>query len=500
MSLKKTTLKGMAFLGAGKSAARLISFINTLILARILSPEDYGLMAMAMVVTGFISFFNEIGLGTAIIQRKEISEQQLTGAFTLSILMSLGLYGLVYLGATPVANFYENSIIEPILQVLAITFILGAISTVSDALLNRNMSYKTIAGIEFFSILLHCAVTLGFALAGFKTWSLVYGYIASQLSRTLLLLHCCHWKPTSLGYIKDAIELVKFGLMVTYSRITWYAYTNASTFIIGKVSGEKQLGIFSMATTIADLATAHITSLIRQVASPLFAKLQDDYSALNHALCRLTGGLALITFPMLIGMAVTAPELVYILLGDKWMAAVFPLQALTIIGLLKSIDPLLTQALTSSGQVSITARYTSICAVVVPLAVYIGASKEGINGAAIALSTAYPILMVMLLLLCRSKLQLPVIFYLKQLVTPTLASIFMVLSVMIVGAFLPEHVLPILSLLIKVLIGFISYLFFIIYIRTDGIEKVYEVLLEMGLSKHKLSRWPFNSVVKKTTN
>lgn len=496
MSLKQTTLKGMAFLGAGKSAARLISFINTLILARILSPEDYGLMAMAMVVTGFISFFNEIGLGSAIIQKKDITENQFKGAFTLSLVIATVLYALMYMGAAPIAQFYNNQQIEPILQVIALTFILGAISTVSSAVLNREMQYKTLAGIEFFSILLHCAVTLAFALYDFKTWSLVYGYLVSQLSRTVLIINCCHWKPRGLGQISSAIDLVKFGLTVTYSRITWYAYTNAATFIIGKVSGEKQLGIFSMATTISDLATAHLTSLIRQVASPLFAKLQDDFNALNYALCRLTGGLSLITFPMLVGMAVTAPELVYVLLGEQWMAAVFPLQALTFIGILKSIDPLLTQALTSAGKANITARYTTLCAVVVPVAVFLGATTDGIDGASIALSTSYPVLMAVLVWLCKRKINLSVSTYLSQLVTPILGSLFMAGAVLGGSQLLPDSYHPLILLILKVLVGMASYGLFIIYIRPDGIAKIHEVLLEVGLSEQKLARWPFNKVKK----
>lgn len=495
-SLRSKTVQGIAILGAGKSLARLISFTNTLILARILSPEDYGLMAMAMVVSGFVGFFNEVGLGSAIIQRKETTTAQLSGAFYIAIFMSMVLYGLTYLAAPGIALFYDNDQVAPILQVIALAFMLGAIKTVPDALLVKEMKFKVIAGIEFFAILLVCVVTLIFALAGYKTWSLVYGFLIGELFKTLTILWLSRWRPTLNGSIKEALSLMKFGLTVTYSRLTWYLYSNASTLILGRIAGGAQTGIYSMAGTIATLPTSHITSLIIQVASPLFSKLQDDIKSLNNALLKLSAGVSLISFPVLMGMVLTADELVPILLGEQWLAAVIPLKLLCVRGFFKSIDPLLTQAFISIGKANITAQYTTLCAVVIPLSLLAGVYLNGINGAAMGIVLVSPFLLSVLLSLAKKHYQLSIKEYLSQLITPLLGSFAMaVVLLSLEYLLLPIFSVSILiTLVIKVVLGVLTYIVWIVYIQKDGIVLLNTVLRDLGVSAGKLNRWPFNRV------
>ncbi|TPH13297.1 lipopolysaccharide biosynthesis protein [Litorilituus lipolyticus] len=495
-SLRSKTIKGIAVLGAGKSLGKLVSFANTLILARILAPEDYGLMAMAMVVAGFVGFFNEIGLGSAIIQRKEVSSAQLSGAFYIALITCSILYFITYISAPYAAAFYENEQIELLLQVLAISFFFGAIKTVPDALLVKEMKFKVIAGIEFFSIILVCVVTLSLALAGFKTWSLVYGFLAGELFKTISILWLSQWRPSRTGSIRQAASLMKFGLTVTYSRLTWYLYTNASTLILGRVAGGAQTGIYSMAATIATLPTSHITSLIIQVASPLFSKLQEDMQGLNNALLKLSAGISLVSFPVLTGMMLTANELVPILLGEQWLTAIIPLQLMCIRGFFKSIDPLLTQAFISIGKANITAKYTSFCAVVIPLSLLLGALHSGINGAAFGVAIVSPLLLSVLLFLAKKHFQLSIKSYFAKLLSPLLASLFMAFILLSFEWFM----LPILGvnivllLMIKVALGVASYSFWIIYVQKDGITLLQTVLSDLGVSQQKLNRWPFSRV------
>ncbi|MCJ8321273.1 MAG: lipopolysaccharide biosynthesis protein [Colwellia sp.] len=492
--LKKQTVRGVAILGAGKGLGRLISFANTIILARILSPEDYGLMAMAMVVCGFIAFFNEIGLGSAIIQRKDVTEKQLNGAFSIAVLASIGLYGVTYLIAPYVGTFYNNSQITEMLVVLAISFITGAFSTVSNALISKNMQFKALAGIELVSIVTQAFLTLIFALLGYEAWSLVYGFVISQFIRSVLVYKLAGWQPTKFGAFNEAFPLIKFGLTVTYSRLTWYAYSNAATFIVGKISGEKQLGIYSMAATLADLPTSHLTSLIRQVASPVFAKLQEDLSQLNKMLYGFTAGLSLITFPLLAGIIVTAPELIPILLGEQWLDVIFPMQVLALVGFFRSLSPLLTQALTSVGKVNITAKYTTICSIVVPLAVFMGVTWQGINGVAIALCITYSVLTILLLLLCRQHINLSLQQYFVRLVTPFSGSLVMVLGVYITNTILTNYLNVIFLFIIEVIVGVVVYCWWLIYIRKDGLKQFKSVLVDMGIGQKKLGRWPFTRI------
>lgn len=493
-SLQSKTVKGVAALGVGKGAGRLISFANTIILARILSPDDYGLMAMAMVVCGFITFFNEIGLGSAIIQREVVTKKQLNGAFSIALIASLSLYGLTYLISPFVGEFYHNPQIGDMLRWLAISFVFGGLATVSSALISKNMQFKALAGIEFLAIVVQALSTLGFALMGYKAWSLVFGYVISQFLRMILVIFVARWIPTKLGEFKEAISLIKFGLTVTYSRLTWYCYSNAATFIIGKISGEKQLGLFSMASTLAGLPTSHVTSLVGQVTSSAFSRLQNNLLELNKLLNGFTSGLGLINFPILAGMAVTAPELVPILLGPQWGAIVLPMQIMCITGLIRTVSPLLTQALTFSGKANVTAQYTTLCAFVIPSAVFIGVLWRGIEGVAIVSLLAYCILTSILLLLCKKHIKMDIKTYLLQLITPLLASLAMVFVVLLSKMILVSHVNIFTLFIIEVIFGALVYLLWLIYVQTSGLYQLKKVLKDIGVSEQKLSRWPFSLV------
>jgi O-antigen/teichoic acid export membrane protein len=499
--LKHKTLQGLMYLGVGKGAGKLISFVNTLLLARLLSPEDYGLMAIVMVIVGFIGFFNEIGLGSAIKQRLDINQQQLNGCFTLALLISSLLYIGLYFASPLIASYYEHEILTDILRFIALTFIIGAIATVPDALIARDMRFKIYAGIEFVIIILQCAITLILAWYGFKVWALAWGFVAAQFVKTCAIIYFSNWAPSRFGNIRAATDLMKFGATVTYSRITWYFYNNASTLIIVKVLNPQQLGIYTMATTLAALPTSHITSMVVQIASPLFSKLQQDLTRLDNALLRLTSGISLIAFPVMVGMALTASELVPVLLGSQWIEAIFPLQILCIIGLFKSVDPLITQAFISIGKANITARYTTLCALMIPIGVYTGAVYGGLVGVAIGLVISYPLSSIYLFYAAGTHLEFSMRRYLKALQTPVEACLVMVVFVLgfeyLSTSLGFDHLLWL--LIIKTLIGIFSYLLFLVYIRQSGLKDCYEVLLELGVSKQKIDRWPFTRLKDKSS-
>lgn len=492
-NLKRKTLVGLVYLGAGKGLGKTISFATTLILARLLSPEDYGTMALVMVVIGFLGFFNEIGLGSAILQRPSISSEQLNGCFYLSIFISIILYCVTYFLSPFVATYYENPNLTLVIRFVALIFISGAVSTVPGALINRAMNFKLLASIELIAILLQSIVTLALAWQGFGVWALAWGFFVSQLLKASCTFYFGKWYPSQIGGVHAAFDLIKFGATVTYSRITWYFYNNAKTPIIGKTLNPQLLGVYAMADTLASLPNAHITSLITNVASPVFAKLQHDIKRLNNTLLRLTSGLALINYPVMVGMAITAAELVPVVLGANWLEATLPLQILCFVGLIKSVDPLITQALISTGKANITARYTSLCAVTIPLSVFFGSVQWGLPGAAIGMAVAYSLSSLYLFAVARYHLQLSLGQYLRAIRLPLEACVWMVVLVLGASRLLLIAGLQQASLLliIKIIIGIVAYAVFLIYVRKDGLQDCYEVLCELGISKEKLNRWPF---------
>lgn len=497
--LKNKTLRSIMYLGVGKGAGKVISFTSTLILARLLTPEDYGLMSLVMVVVGIIGFFNEIGLGSAIKQRPEITPSQLNGCFTLSLLISTGLYALLFAFAPSIAAFYENEALSPVLRFIALTFIIGALVTVPDALMAREMKFKLYAGIDFAMVIFQTTVTLMLAWLGYGVWALAWGFVLSQVFKATCIFYCSEWQPSKFGEMSAALELMRFGVSVTYSRVTWYLYNSSQTLIIGKLLNPQAVGIYSMANTLASLPSMHITSLLINVASPLFSKMQHDLVRLNKTLLRLTSGIALINYPVMVGIAVTASELVPVVLGPQWLEVTLPLQILCLVGLVKSVDPLLTQALISSGRVNITARYTSLCAVTIPVSIFVGTFMGGLVGASIAMAVAYPLSSIYLFVAVRRHLGLSLMHYLQAVRVPLEGCMWMAAVVLGTSYLLTTLGLDNATVLLglKILIGVCAYGFFLIYLRPAGLRDCHEVLQELGVSARKLQRWPFSRVVAK---
>jgi O-antigen/teichoic acid export membrane protein len=291
---------------------------------------------------------------------------------------------------------------------------------------------------------------------------------------------------------------MKFGATVTYSRLTWYLYNSAKTPIITKVLGAGAMGIYSMAATLASLPTQYITSLVIQTSVPLFSKMQNDPERLDNALRRLSSGIALLSFPIFLGMGLSAPELIPVVLGANWLEAIPILQVLCIIGLVKSVDPLITQAFFSVGKPNITASYTTLCAVTIPLSVYIGVVNGGLMGAAYALLISYPLSSIYLFVQARRHLHFSLRRYFKALQTPLEAALFMSAMVWLIALFWYQYLqlAPALVLLIKVIIGLLAYGGYLIYVRKEGLKDCHEVLLALGIKAEKLKRWPFNRLTK----
>jgi O-antigen/teichoic acid export membrane protein len=193
-------------------------------------------------------------------------------------------------------------------------------------------------------------------------------------------------------------------------------------------------------------------------------------------------------------MALTATELVPVLLGPSWIDAVFPLQILCILGLFKSVDPLITQAFISIGKAHVTARYTTLCAVVIPVSVYIGAVVGGLVGVAIGMAISYPLSSIYLFRSAQVHLEFSMRRYLRALQTPVEGCIWM--GAIVLGYhYLSVRAgfdLPLWLLISKTVIGALSYFLFLVYIRRNGLNDCYEVLRELGVSAKKLDRWPFN--------
>ncbi|TCO80450.1 O-antigen/teichoic acid export membrane protein [Plasticicumulans lactativorans] len=490
--LRGKAVRAMGLLGVGGGLGKLITMGATLILARLLSPADYGLMAMASVVLGLIGFFNEVGIGAAIVQAQNLSREAVNGCFVMALVFSCMLFLLACAAAWPVAAFYDSPELRLILPVLALGFIVGGFNTVPSAFLRKELRFSVMVRFGLILAVVQAVLTVALAVAGFGVWSLVLGGLFGQVIYAMQLFRASPWRPSFAINIREGLSLVRYGLSVTYSRVLWYIYSNADKAIIGKLLGDHSLGIYDMANSLATLPTSQVTSIVTNVSSPVFAKLQDDMARLGSVMLKLTRGIAYFTFPALGGLFVVADDLVLTLLGDQWLDMLVPFRALCLLGLIRSVDPLMSQVLISTGNASRVVAYTGMCALIIPVAVGFGAWFDGMRGASVAWLLAYPLCSVKLLRDTCRLIGLPIFAYYRNLLPVFSGTALMVIAVECVQWGCAQFGMPVgLRLVAQIATGIVIYIGWMIYAYHEGLADLRQIMLDFGIAEEQLARWPF---------
>lgn len=493
--LRKQSVRSMGLLAMGSGVARTISFTTTLILARLLAPEDYGLMALAMVSVGLISFFNDVGLGAAIVQNPELDKRAINGCFAFSIALGTLLTLISVLASGPVAAFYGRDVLAPMLSVLGINFLIGSFASVPNSLLRRAMRFRPLVQGSVLGVATQSAVVLTCAWNGLGVWSLVIAFISQSLVQVSWTWIASGWRPTGGFDLKGARQLVGYGLTITYSRFLTFFYQNVDRVIVGKLLGERAVGFQEMAISIAALPVTQVTGLVTNVASPLFSRLQHEPKRLAAALFHLSRGIAYLTMPACAGMAITAPELIPLLLGDQWIDLTLPFQILTIVVLVSTTDPLLSQALISTGHAKRLVRYSILKSIVLPIAVTVGALTGGLVGVATAMVIVLPFLTLYLVHNCASLFQFSLGSYLRELVLASRGTLFMAAVTLGVRFALLGLGLPSGAILAgQVAAGVLSYLAWFCLGSTRTLGEIRQLFLDLGIAERRLRVWPFTRI------
>lgn len=375
-----------------KWLTQLLRWSSTLIIARLLTPTDYGLVGMAMIYLGLVQLVNEFGLSSAIVQRP-LDEDQLARLGGVSAILG----GILFLASAAASHVIALLFAEPrvqlVLLALSSTFLIRGLQVLPRGLLTRELKFRALAGVDAAEAATLTLATLGLALLGYGYWSLVWSSVLSALVGTLCALrlrpHRVAW-PGTVSTLRDSL---RFGGHVVLSRLAWYAYSNADFAVVGRVLGTAALGAYSFGWSIASIPVERVSATVGRVVLGVFSSLQRDYAAIRRYLLALTEGIALLTFPAAVGLSLVAHDFVLVVLGAKWSAAVVPLQLLSLYAAVRSIDALFPQILLATGHSRENMRFSLIAVAVLPVLFYLG-SHWGTTGVALAWIVGFPLVML----------------------------------------------------------------------------------------------------------
>lgn len=385
--LTKRAIAGTAWSGISTVGKQVLTFASVATVARLLGPSAYGLMAMAVIVTNFISNFRDLGTAVAIIQRPTITQSLLSSLFWINFGVGFVMSATVFVAAPGVAGFFHASELTAILRWLALALFLASCGVVQNALLTREMSFKVIALTDLIGSAASYAVALGGALAGLGVWSLVFASVAGAAVSTTGYWIGSSFRPTLEFNLEEVRSIARFSTHLSANGLVSYAYRNSDNLIVGRVLGNVQLGFYQMAYNLMLTPIQNISSVIASVLFPAFARIQHDNERFRNAYVRACMLTALITFPVMAGLGVVADPLIRAVLGKKWLATIPIFEILSVVGLLQSVQTTVGIIYQAKGRTDLMFRWSLFTLAACVLAFVIGV-RYGTLGVAVAYALA----------------------------------------------------------------------------------------------------------------
>ncbi len=318
MKLSRKALKAVKWSSISQFSRQIIQYLTTLILANILSPNDFGLIALALVITGFIEIFKDLGTSSALIYLNEVNELLISSIFWFNIILGFFFTLLIFLSSNLISSFFNSEDVVSILRVLSIVFIISGFSILPKTLLERELQFNKLALVEIVSVIVGSSTGIILAYLGFGVWSLIFQILANNLVFTILVLINKKIKPVAKISFKSLKSVSNYSLNLIGYNVFNYFVRNADYMLIGKYLGENQLGNYYLAYKIMLYPLQSITVVVSRVMFPIFSRLKNDINKFRKVYLRTTHIIAFFTFPMIIGMMVVSKYFVFTFFSHSW--------------------------------------------------------------------------------------------------------------------------------------------------------------------------------------
>jgi len=333
----------------GKLASNGMGFIISIFLARLLEPSEFGLIAMVMVVIGIATVFSDSGLGVALIQRRRVLPIHYSSVFYFNIFVAIVLGLVTFFSAGSIAEFYHNEELIPLAQVMSLSFIIGALSSVQSIRLRKELNYSLLTKIGLISSLISGAIGITLAFKGAGVWSLVAHTLAAGIITNILLWITSKWKPSLIFSLKALIQLWTFGFHVFLVSLLDAVFTRLDVLIIGKLFTPDILGFFSRAKSLNQMIISYASGSLMAVLFPVLSKIQRDLPRFQNIIIKAFGIISFIVFLLLGIFYLIAEELIVLLFSEKWLPSVDYFKILVLTGFSVPLGVLLVSIIQSRG-------------------------------------------------------------------------------------------------------------------------------------------------------
>lgn len=325
-SLKDKTVKGVFWSAFNRFSTQGIGFVFNIIIARMLLPEDYGVVAILGVFLSIIGCFVDSGFGSALIRKPDRTEEDFSTVFYYNLVVALLCYAVLWFAAPYIASFYDIPLLRSVTRVVGLGIIIGSVQGIMGIKLTIELDFKTKAKISIPANIITGIISLWMAYNGYGVWALVFPGLISGIFSTFMLWLYVRWLPKLVFSWKSFKAMFSYGSKLLASSLLDVTYNNIYPIVIGKFFSSSLLGLYGRADSLAAFPSSNITGILQSVAFPVLSSIQNDEERLSKAYSRFLRMSVFVVFPLMVGLSAVADPFIRILLTDKWEGTIYLLQ------------------------------------------------------------------------------------------------------------------------------------------------------------------------------
>lgn len=357
-NIKEKTILGLTWSAIDSIASQGVTFIIGIVLARLLSPSEFGTLGIAMIFVGLFNKFVDCGFSSALIRKKDVSQTDYNTAFIFNISASFVLYFLCFCLSPLFSRFFDNSDLNHVLRWMSLVIIIDAIGIIQKTRLIKSIDFKTQTKISLISSITSGTIGVIAATQGCGVMSLVYQQLCRQTLNTLLLWTYNKWRPQLEFSLKSFKEQFSYGVNLLVSGLIDYGFNEAASFVVGKVNTPATLGQYSRARQFSSIFSSNFSSIMERVTFPVLSKFQDDKQLLGIQYKRIVKCIMLISGFFMVTLACTAESVVLILVGNKWTEAILYLQIICFNDIFYPVKQVNLNAIKVTGRTDLILKVT----------------------------------------------------------------------------------------------------------------------------------------------
>lgn len=372
MSLKEKTINAVLWNSVGKFTGMGIEFIVGIILARVLSPKEFGLIGTIMVVIALAQVFVNSGFSQAIVRKKDCTQTDYSTAFYFNLIVGILLFFILLFAASPISLFFKNQELKPLIQVLGFVLVIGSFTLIQQATLTKKINFKLQTKISIIASFLSGIIAILMAYKGFGVWSLIGKTLTYQGINSILLWYWNRWKPDLVFSRKSFNELFGFGSKLLLSGLITTLFSNINYLIIAKYFSAVELGYFTRAELFKNLASQNVESIASSIGYPVLASIQDDKPRMKAVFRKMFTNTFFIIAVLMAGLAAVAKPLIILLIGEKWLPSVPLLQMLCVVGLFFPLNSMNINILNVVGRSDLYLKLQTVMQIIAIPNIFIG--------------------------------------------------------------------------------------------------------------------------------